>query len=130
MSSKARTKLFPAELYLEDAEARLAVEDEVSPTIGLLHATDGIIMALDAICHSHNVNPPKRHDQAEVVFVGLIVRGLLPGDASTWRELLVLSSSQRTGFQYQGKLASLDDARRFIRKAKGFVAFARGQVRP
>jgi len=128
MNDKVRIKIWEADAYLEDAQARLGPDDEYSATVAINHATNAIIMALDALCLNVGLDPPKRHDLAEVSLRTMMLKGKLPESASTWRDLLIQMSTQRTGLQYRGKLASRADARRFIRDAAGFVAFARSQI--
>ena len=128
MNDKVRIKIWEADAYLEDAQARLGPDDESSATVAINHGTNAIIMALDALGLNAGFDPPKRHDLAEVSLRTMMLKGKLAESASAWRDLLIQMSAQRTRLQYRGTLASRADARRFVRDAVGFVAFARGQV--
>jgi hypothetical protein len=125
LKDKARIKLFEAEHYLEDALARTQARDEYSPAVAIGHATDALILAIDALCHQFGVPTARRHSGAQKVFLDLIRTHRLPEDAAHWREFLAKANSQRAAFQYQGALTSRAEAKRFVAEAARFVAYVR-----
>jgi hypothetical protein len=128
MTSLASIKLFEAEQYAEDALARLGHDDPYSPSVAIGHATDATILAVDALCHAVGVDPPRRHNDAERIFLELIRTQHIPEAASQWRDFLGKANNQRSAFQYGGELTSLNEARRFVQKAGAFVDYVRSLV--
>lgn len=125
----ARIKIFEAEHYVEDAEARAEHPDEYSPSVAIAHAMDAIVLAVDALCHENAVPPPRRHDEGQRSYMDLIRTHKIPEDASQWREFLAKANSQRTAFQYHAELTSRADARRFVQRTAAFVRYVRGLLK-
>ncbi|MBI2078374.1 MAG: hypothetical protein HYT80_08425, partial [Euryarchaeota archaeon] len=61
--------------------ARVARDDDYSPTVPFAHALDGLILAVDALCQEKGQEPPRRHDDGPKVFLELIRRGAIPEQA-------------------------------------------------
>lgn len=117
-------------MLLEDAESRANEEDAFSPSIAISHATQAVILAVDAICHFHRVPPAKRHDQVNRNFLDLVRTGRLPETASQWRDVIAQAMANKSQFQYGGELTSRSEARKFVRSVSQLVRFAAGHVRP
>lgn len=128
MTAMARIKLSEAELHVEDALARCERRDEYSPSVAIAHATDALILGVDALCHAAKTEEPRRHGDAPRIFLELIRTGHLPPEASSWRELISKAMHQRASFQYHGELIARGAASRFVQKVAQFVVFVRGQV--
>lgn len=129
LADLATIKLAEAELLLEDAESRANEDDPYSPSIAMSHATQAVILAVDALCHHHRVPPAKRHDQINRTFLDLIRTQRLPETASRWRDLLAQAISQKSQFQYGGELASRSEARGFVRSVGQLVGFVAAHIR-
>lgn len=117
-------------MLLEDAESRANEEDPYSPSIAMSHATQAVILAVDALCHHHRVPPAKRHDQINRTFLDLLRTGRLPATASQWRDVIAQAIANKSQFQYGGELTSRSEARRFVRNVSQLVRFATGHIHP
>lgn len=129
MTDLVTTKIFDAELLIEDAQARAHADDEYSPSLAISYASQAVILAIDALCHRYAVPTARRHDEASRIYLDLLRTHRLTEDAAQWRELVSRAISHKALFQYHGELTSRKEAQRFVRQVDGFVQFAGRIVR-